>query len=264
MKEPWWNSKVWVGVVTALITTVPVTTTAVHGWIKSNSEMQLAKAQHEHAVHSFYFKLAVDSQTGPNLRERVLRFLARKDPPETRLRLWAADELERVSQTLAIQHELEQKSQELEQKERKLESVIESADASKEQLQQLNKDRENLQQQVERLVGEIKLREDFGPPSSTAERVSTSLQEHNALRLANECFRQLKGGDLEAARISCEEAERLARVPRRRGAIFFNMGRIAEEEGDKEKACEFYTRSLAIRPNNSITIQRRDRVCAIK
>lgn len=69
------------------------------------------------------------------------------------------------------------------------------------------------------------------------------------------CFRHLRAGRLAAAEAACERGRVIA-GPRVRGAILYNLGRIAEQRGRRAEAVRYYERSLAARPINR-TVQQR-------
>jgi tetratricopeptide (TPR) repeat protein len=57
---------------------------------------------------------------------------------------------------------------------------------------------------------------------------------------------------LEEAERVTREALELTRSDRTKGALLYNLGRIAEERGDAAAALEHYTRSLAARDNRTV------------
>jgi len=60
-------------------------------------------------------------------------------------------------------------------------------------------------------------------------------------------------GKLDEAQDRLERALKYADNAGSRGAIFYNLGRVAEAKGDNTLAIELYTRSLAVRPNDTVS-----------
>ncbi|MCA9658367.1 MAG: tetratricopeptide repeat protein [Myxococcales bacterium] len=61
-----------------------------------------------------------------------------------------------------------------------------------------------------------------------------------------------KAGDLKKAQAMTLRALKGASEERRRGMLLYNLGRIAEEKGDREAAIDAYQRSVAARPNETV------------
>lgn len=59
-------------------------------------------------------------------------------------------------------------------------------------------------------------------------------------------------GKLDEAKDRLERGLQYAENEGTRGAILYNLGRVAEAKGDKPHAIELYTRSLAVRPGNDV------------
>jgi hypothetical protein len=58
--------------------------------------------------------------------------------------------------------------------------------------------------------------------------------------------------DLDRAHTATEQAIAAAKDPKVKAGALGNLGRIAEEEGDKAAAADAYTKSLALRPNPTV------------
>lgn len=58
--------------------------------------------------------------------------------------------------------------------------------------------------------------------------------------------------DLERAHTATEQAIAAAKDPKVKAGALYNLGRIAEEQGDKAAATDAYTKSLALRPNATV------------
>jgi hypothetical protein len=97
MKQPWWFK----GFVALVVGAVPPVTAAVYGYQHNKGQLELARKQHAHDVSAFYFKLAVDPQSGPELRQSVLRYLKYSMDDEARMQKWAAEELQPVEATVS-------------------------------------------------------------------------------------------------------------------------------------------------------------------
>ncbi len=70
---------------------------------------------------------------------------------------------------------------------------------------------------------------------------------------ANElAWAALQAGDIAKARKAGEAALRGAADPRLKAAAFYNLGRIAEREGDSQAARSYYERSMDLRPNQEV------------
>lgn len=72
---------------------------------------------------------------------------------------------------------------------------------------------------------------------------------HHGRGWGNRCFSHFKAGRLSEAQAACERGLQLAEDSSVRGALFYNLGRISQTRGDLERAVEFYTVSLQLRPN---------------
>jgi tetratricopeptide (TPR) repeat protein len=69
------------------------------------------------------------------------------------------------------------------------------------------------------------------------------------------CFAHLRESRLEEAHAACTRGLEQARGNALKGAILYNLGRIAEAVGDPTRAAEHYRRSLAIRPGNATVVE---------
>jgi len=67
------------------------------------------------------------------------------------------------------------------------------------------------------------------------------------------CTLHLRAGALDAAEAACARGLEIAERPSTRGALFYNLGRIAEGRGDRAAARGAYESSLAARPGNAPT-----------
>lgn len=145
-------SKALVPLAVAIVAIVPPLTTAIYGYFHNAGELALAEKQYAHDVNAFYFKLAVAPDSGPELRESVLRYLADPANPNTRMQRWAKQELERVRSVL----------QEIRQLEEKLESAEAERDKLLEKLAEETTESENgdrllaLQEKIGHLQRETK------------------------------------------------------------------------------------------------------------
>jgi hypothetical protein len=63
------------------------------------------------------------------------------------------------------------------------------------------------------------------------------------------CFRHLKAGELESAHADCEAGLLSNPEPATQGAIYYNLGLIAEKRGQSELASQHYSKSIAVRPS---------------
>jgi hypothetical protein len=61
-----------------------------------------------------------------------------------------------------------------------------------------------------------------------------------------------KGGDLPGARHATTHGLRFARTDEQRGMLTYNLGRVAEAEGDQARAAELYRESLTLRDNATV------------
>lgn len=61
-----------------------------------------------------------------------------------------------------------------------------------------------------------------------------------------------KGGDLPGARHATTHGLRFARTDEQRGMLTYNLGRVAEAEGDPTRAAELYRESLTLRDNATV------------
>lgn len=70
------------------------------------------------------------------------------------------------------------------------------------------------------------------------------------------CFEHLQRGHWSAAEAACARGLELASEGGVRGALLYNLGRVAEERGAHERAAALYVESLAARPDNRIVERR--------
>lgn len=61
-----------------------------------------------------------------------------------------------------------------------------------------------------------------------------------------------QAGKLDEAKVHTANAEYLATRPTQKAALLYNLGRIAEAQGQKEAAREHYSRSLILRENDTV------------
>jgi hypothetical protein len=81
---------------------------------------------------------------------------------------------------------------------------------------------------------------------------------HGGRDWGNRCFEHLRAGALDAAEAACARGLAIASDPSVLGALYYNVGRIAEARGDTAAAIQSYERSLAVRPGNRAVTQRLD------
>jgi hypothetical protein len=81
---------------------------------------------------------------------------------------------------------------------------------------------------------------------------------HGGSDWGNRCFVHLRANALDAAEAACAAGLRVAERDTTRGAILYNLGRIAEARGDRAAARRHYTRSLEVRPGNAAVQRARD------
>ena len=67
----------------------------------------------------------------------------------------------------------------------------------------------------------------------------------------NRCFAHLQAGRLDAAEAACYAGLLSEGTRGTRGALTYNLGRIAEARGDQARAREYYERSQHLRPNDA-------------
>lgn len=80
--------------------------------------------------------------------------------------------------------------------------------------------------------------------------------ERTASAWGEDCYAHLRVGLWGIAEASCLRGLAAAPEPGTRGAILYNLGRIAEAQGARAQALEHYRRSLAARPGNATVKQR--------
>ena len=78
------------------------------------------------------------------------------------------------------------------------------------------------------------------------------LRPHDASVLGESGFAALKAGKLAEAKRWTEAAIDRAHKPGRLGALYYNLGLIAEAGGDPRAAKQHYARSLSLRPNATV------------
>ncbi|MCA9711549.1 MAG: tetratricopeptide repeat protein, partial [Myxococcales bacterium] len=72
----------------------------------------------------------------------------------------------------------------------------------------------------------------------------------------NDCVARLRIGHWASAEASCLEGLTIATEAKTKGALLYNLGRIAEAQGAQAQALEHYRSSLAARPDDR-TVKRR-------
>lgn len=80
--------------------------------------------------------------------------------------------------------------------------------------------------------------------------------EPSAADWGEDCYARLRVGHWFSAEGSCLQGLALATEPGTRGALLYNLGRIAEAQGARPQAMEHYRDSLAARPGNATVKQR--------
>jgi hypothetical protein len=115
-RQSWLNAHS-AAVMVAVIAAVVPATVALHTWIASSAERELAAQQHAHAMRMDYLKTALDTSAPAKDREIRLRLLVNLlEDEHDRLRMWASDELGRTEkQVVELTASLESAEQEAEQ-----------------------------------------------------------------------------------------------------------------------------------------------------
>ncbi len=101
-------------------------------------------------------------------------------------------------------------------------------------------------------LGERRSGRDCVPVPVSAEDASLE-DTHGGSDWGNRCAVHLRAGELDAAEGSCARGLAMAERPATRGAILYNLGRIAEARGDHDTARRAYRASLEARPGNAAT-----------
>lgn len=82
-----------------------------------------------------------------------------------------------------------------------------------------------------------------------------ALDPNNAVILSEIGFAAMLSDDLALAKEANEASVRFARQDKLKAASLYNLGRVAEKQSDNQAAIDYYRRSLALRPND--TVQKR-------
>ncbi len=82
--------------------------------------------------------------------------------------------------------------------------------------------------------------------------LARSIDPDDAIILSELGFAQMNAGDLAVSQEISEHALTVAKEPRVRAQIFYNLGRVAEAKGDKETAKKRYEESLSLRANHAV------------
>jgi hypothetical protein len=72
----------------------------------------------------------------------------------------------------------------------------------------------------------------------------------------NRCYVHLRDGRYAQARAACHRGLDIAVENRVKGALYYNLGRIADEEGYPAEACWYYRKSIEVRPGNPSVIEK--------
>ena len=95
-----------------------------------------------------------------------------------------------------------------------------------------------------------------GLPSRLAETDRDFVDPQQGRGWGNRCWTHFEAGRLSHARAACERGLRASPTPATRGALLYNLGRIAEARGRTSDARARYRGSLEVRPGNT-TVQAR-------
>ena len=76
------------------------------------------------------------------------------------------------------------------------------------------------------------------------------------MELGNRCFKHIGAKRYDAARAACYRALDVAANDSIRGALYYNLGRVEENEGRIDNARWYYRRSLQVRPGNESVAKR--------
>ena len=106
---------------------------------------------------------------------------------------------------------------------------------------------------------ELHLAKDYAGAVAAFDR-ALAIREDDARALGEKGWAQFQAGDLAGAEKSTVEA--IARTSNKKflGGMHYNMGRIHEQRGAKERAVASYRRSLEVRPGNEVVTGRLTRL----
>jgi hypothetical protein len=96
-EEPWWRNPKTVTVIASLLAAFVPITTAVDGYFKSKSDLELATQQQRHAMRMDYMKTALDPEAPEMQRQSRLRLLIAILDSDDPVRTWAQSELNVVN-----------------------------------------------------------------------------------------------------------------------------------------------------------------------
>ncbi len=93
-----------------------------------------------------------------------------------------------------------------------------------------------------------------GDHAGAIEAFTKALAAHpdDAEALSELGWAALQAHDLDRAHTATEQAIAAAKDPKVKAGALYNLGRIAEEQGDKAAATDAYAKSLALRPNAAV------------
>lgn len=70
---------------------------------------------------------------------------------------------------------------------------------------------------------------------------------------SDRCWKHFRRGRIGYAEAACKRGLRAARDNKARGALLYNLGRIAEAQGSRASAVKYYQRSLRVRPHKVVS-----------
>jgi tetratricopeptide (TPR) repeat protein len=93
-------------------------------------------------------------------------------------------------------------------------------------------------------------------------QLSTAPPPGEPSELGDQCFAAFRSGRYDAARDLCLRGLEAGPDANVRGAILYNLGRVAEAQRASALAARYYRRSLDARPGNEVVQRRLDQLVA--
>lgn len=157
MAGKWWENNAAVGLIVAVIATVPPITAGVSSYITSEAQIRLQKEKQLHEVQLSYLDRALDQSKSLEYRLGVLDFLS-NSLQEGELKKWAAKTKENVAIRIAKIQKIDHKLKIVEDLQLRAESQLKIANNNNiENNQLLKEELLNLATKIAELKNEIKL-----------------------------------------------------------------------------------------------------------
>ena len=98
---PWWESKVLIGLLGGMVTTIVPLTAGVQAWVSKQQDRAIEQQKQQHALEMEYVDRAIDSTKSAYQRKHMLEFLVKTAEVNSLLAAWATGVLKDVSDEIS-------------------------------------------------------------------------------------------------------------------------------------------------------------------